>query len=99
MSAVATLSPSMLAIHELSARIALSNAKQVDKDFLFADILPPPTEDLFQVMQQMSEAGYVIGDPVKFTPSRKRSHTEWHLPVCKDSWSAMLAFFVEEQAC
>lgn len=97
MSAVAI--PSSLAIHELSALIAYTNSKLADPTMHFPDILPPPTENLAQVMDEMIERGYNVGRPAKFTPSRRRSYTEWHVPVSKGSWSAVLAFFVEVQAC
>lgn len=91
--------PATLTINELSALIARHNALALNEQQRLADILPPPTEELAQVLADMRAAGYVVGEPIKYTPSRKRSYTEWHVPASKDAWSGMLAFFVEVQAC
>lgn len=91
--------PSALAIHELSARIAHCNAMQTDPAMKFADILPAPTEDLAQVIAQMRDQGYTVGEPFRFTPTRRLNYVEWHVPVSKDDWHAVLAFFVEVSAC
>lgn len=91
--------PATLSINELSALIARHNAIAINDQHRLADILPPPTEELAQVFAEMRAAGYVVGEPIKFAPSRKRSYTEWHVPASKDGWSGMLAFFVEVQAC
>lgn len=91
--------PAKLSIHELSALIARHNKLAVDPAHHLADLIPPPTEDLAQELQAMRDAGYVVGEVIRHTPSRKRSYIEWHVPVAKDGWSGLLAFFVEVQSC
>lgn len=91
--------PATLTINELSALIARKNDLALCEQHRLTEIFPPPTEELAKVLAKMRAAGYVVGEPIRYTPSRKRSYSEWHVPASKDAWSGMLAFFVEVQAC
>ncbi|GGI16398.1 hypothetical protein [Oxalicibacterium faecigallinarum] len=91
--------PSKLAIHELSALVCRQNLMAVDPAHRVPDLLPDTTEDLAATLQEMRNNGYIVGEVMRHTPSRKISHIEWHVPVAKGGWSGVLAFFVEVQAC
>lgn len=100
MKAVAAGTPlPAIALHELTAMIDRHNALQPTQETMFAEVKPQPTKNLAQVFEAMKARGYLIGEPVRFTPSSLRSHTEWHVPVAHGRWSAVLRFYVEEQTC
>lgn len=92
--------PPKLAINELSALVCRQNLLALDPAHRVPDLLPDSIEDLTAAVNDMRNNGYIVGQVIRHSPSRKPAHVEYHVPVVvRDGRSCVLAFFVEVQAC